>query len=77
MDEDNKVINELDHFYVSKDRPNYVLEKNKSFGEHLYDCSLTFIHHEKFKNKNIINLNKKSFIDCFPKNKNIDVYLTK
>ena len=75
VDKDNQIIFEFDHFYDSKDRPNHILSAKHSFGDHLFGCSLAFIQHDKFKNFNIVNLHQTSFIDSFPKNKNLNVYL--
>ena len=75
VNKDNQTILKFDHFYESKDRPNHILPLRGSFGEHLYDCALAFIHHDKFKNFNFNNLHQNSFIDSFPKNKNLNVYL--
>ncbi len=76
VNKDNQITFEFAHFYESKERPNDILPiKKYSFGHHLYDCALAFIQHDKFKNFNIVNLHKNSFIDSFPKNKILNVYL--
>lgn len=75
VNEENQIIHEFEHFYGSVDRPTRVVPVNNSFGNHLYSCALAFIQHDKFKNFNIINLHKKSFVDSFPKNKTLDVYI--
>ena len=74
VNQNNEIIHEFGHYYESKERPNHFVPVKRSFGSHLYDCALVFIQHDKFKNFNIINLNYKSFIDSFPKNKDLDVY---
>ena len=75
VNEDNEIIHEFNHYYDSKDRPSRVINVQKSFGHHLHSGALAFIHHDKFKRFNIINLHKNSFIDSFPKNKNLNVYI--
>lgn len=75
VNEDNQIIHEFGHYYESKERPNHIVNVNRTFGYHLFDCALAFIQHDYFKNFNITNLHKNSFIDSFKKNKNLDVYL--
>ena len=75
VNQDNKIIHEFGHYYKSIERPNHFVPVKRTFGHHLYDCALAFIQHDKFKKYNIINLDKQSYIDSFPKNKNLNVYL--
>lgn len=77
VDENNNAYWTVKHFYVDKDRPNYVLKHKrgtKTVGKMLYDAHFNFIHHEKFQKYPIINLDKEGLIDAFPKKHGLNIY---
>lgn len=77
VDENNDLYYTDKHYYdngiKSKTGPNV----GKGLGNYLWEHHLLFKGLELFNHYNIINLNKNSLVDAFPKSHNLDIFLEK
>lgn len=71
VDKDNNILS--DSLYFNKEK-NIHINKEKKMSNYLKIYSDIFKSYESFKDFKIINLDKDSFINCFEKKHNLDVY---
>lgn len=75
VDSENQLIEYRDHFYGAN-RPPIAHKISNSIGHHLYSLHFSFVDAALFPKESIRNLDPDGLIDFFPKNHNLDIYLS-
>jgi hypothetical protein len=72
VDQYNNIFNQRSHFYGNQKY--YKFDHKIQIGYFLKKFAEIFENYELFKNYKIVNLDKNSLIDSFPKKHNLNVY---